>query len=87
MNETIQTLLNRRSVRKYKAEQIKDEELNVVLEAGKFAPSGGNQQSALFVVIQETKESIKKFSGKYDSGKKYEILDPLIRSQCSDEHF
>jgi nitroreductase len=52
MNETIKTLLNRRSVRKFKPEQIKDEELNTVLEAGKYAPSGGNQQSALFIVIQ-----------------------------------
>lgn len=43
MNETMKTLLNRRSIRKYKSEQIKDEELNAVLEAGKYAPSGGNQ--------------------------------------------
>lgn len=52
MNETIGTLLNRRSVRAFKTEQIKDEELNAVLEAGKYAPSGANQQSALFVVVQ-----------------------------------
>jgi len=52
MNETIKTLLNRRSIRKFKSEQIKDEELNVILEAGKYAPSGGNQQSALFIVVQ-----------------------------------
>lgn len=55
MNETIKTLLNRRSIRKYKSEQIKDEELNLVLEAGKYAPSGGNQQSELFVVVQNKK--------------------------------
>ncbi|UZQ51254.1 nitroreductase family protein [Clostridium kluyveri] len=61
MNETIKTLLNRRSIRKYKPEQIKDEELNAVLEAGKYAPSGGNQQSALFVVIQN-KNVLKKIS-------------------------
>lgn len=53
MNETMHTLLNRRSVRKFKSGQIADEELNAVLEAGKYAPSGGNQQSALFVVVQD----------------------------------
>jgi len=61
MNETIKTLLNRRSIRKYKSEQITDEELNVVLEAGKFAPSGANKQSALFIVVQN-KEMIKKIT-------------------------
>jgi nitroreductase len=53
MNETMNTLLNRRSIRKFKPEQITDEELNAVLEAGKYAPSGGGQQSATFVVVQK----------------------------------
>lgn len=61
MNETIKTLLNRRSIRKFKAEQISDEDLNAVLEAGKYAPSGANQQSALFVAVQN-KDVIKKLS-------------------------
>ncbi len=52
MNETLQTLLNRRSIRKFKSEQITDEELNAVIEAGKYAASGGNQQSALFIAVQ-----------------------------------
>jgi len=33
-------------------EQIKDEELNVILEAGAWAPSGGNNQTWLFTAIQ-----------------------------------
>jgi nitroreductase len=59
MNETLKTLMNRRSIRNYKEEQIKDEELKIVLEAGMYAPSGGNQQSALFIVVQD-KEVLKK---------------------------
>lgn len=63
-NETLNTLLNRRSIRKYKPEQIKDEELNVVLEAGKYAPSAMNQQSQLFIVIQnkEMRDKISKMN-------------------------
>ena len=61
MNETIKTLLERRSIRKFKPEQIKEEELNAILNAGIYAPSGANQQSALFVVIQD-KETLKKLS-------------------------
>ncbi len=61
MNETIKTLLERRSIRKFKPEQIREEELNAILGAGMYAPSGANQQSALFVVIQD-KETLKKLS-------------------------
>jgi nitroreductase len=53
MNETMNTLLNRRSIHTFKPEQISDEELNAVLEAAKYAPSGANQQSALFIVVQD----------------------------------
>ena len=64
MNEAIKTLLNRRSIRKFKPEQIKDDELNAVLEAAKYAPSGANQQSALFIVVQnkEMREKITKLN-------------------------
>jgi nitroreductase len=61
MNETIKALLNRRSVRAFKPEQIKDEELLLVLEAGKYAPSGAGHQSALFVAVQN-KETLAKLS-------------------------
>lgn len=61
MNETVNTLLSRRSIRKFKPEQIKDEELNAVLEAGKYAPSGANHQSPLFIVVQN-KDVIKKIA-------------------------
>lgn len=52
MNQTIETLLNRRSIRKFKSEQITDEELEAVLKAGMYAPSGGNQQAALLIAVQ-----------------------------------
>lgn len=53
MNETLRVLKERRSIRKYRAEQIKDEALNAVLEAGTWAPSGMGLQSAVMVVVQD----------------------------------
>ena len=53
MNETLQVLKARRSVRSYKAEQIGDEELNAILEAGLWAPSGMGTQCPVLVVIQD----------------------------------
>ena len=52
MKETVQDIINRRSVNKYTAQQISDEELMQVLEAGMNAPSGGNKQTAIFIVVQ-----------------------------------
>ncbi len=43
-NEIINALISRRSIRKYKEQQITDEELNLVLEAGKYAPTGKGTQ-------------------------------------------
>ena len=52
MRETLSDLKNRRSVKEYTKEQISDEELKEILEAGMNASSGGNRQSAVFVVVQ-----------------------------------
>ena len=51
-NETLKTIKNRRSNRSFQNEQIKTEELEAVLEAGRYAPSAGNQQAWHFTVIQ-----------------------------------
>lgn len=61
MNETIKNLIERRSCRKYKDEQIKDEELNEILQAGEYAPTGMGMQSPKIIVLQN-KETIKKLS-------------------------
>jgi len=52
MSETIKTLLSRRSIRTYKPEQIKEEELQTILQAGQYAPSARNEQSWHFTVVQ-----------------------------------
>mgnify|MGYP000217083507 CR=1 FL=1 len=55
--QVLEALKNRRSIRKYKTEQIKDEELNAVLEAGTYAPTGMGTQSPLMVVVQDRHDS------------------------------
>ncbi|MDR2394251.1 MAG: nitroreductase family protein [Treponema sp.] len=53
MKSTLEDLNNRRSIRAYKPEQIKDEELNAILEAGTWAASGAGAQSAVILVVQD----------------------------------
>ena len=52
MNETLKTIKSRRSIRKYQAEQIKEEELQAVLEAAISAPTAMFQQNWHFTVVQ-----------------------------------
>ena len=59
MNETLQILKTRRSCRKYLPEQIREDELDKILEAGIWAPTGMGMQSPRIIVIQD-KETIAK---------------------------
>ena len=44
---------SRRSTRKFKEEMIPEQLIHQVVEAGRYAPSGGNSQSTHFIVIQK----------------------------------
>lgn len=51
-NEVLKAIKVRRSVRKYQDMQIKPEELQTVLEAGTYAPSGRGAQCPVMVAVQ-----------------------------------
>lgn len=51
--EAMQNLLQRRSVRKYTDQQVPEELLDQVLEAGIFAPSGMNSQVSVLVAATD----------------------------------
>lgn len=51
VNETLKIIKQHRSIRSYRDEQIKDEELQAVLEAGMYAPNAGDQ-AWHFTVVQ-----------------------------------
>lgn len=51
-NEVLDAIRARRSTRSYLTRQIEQEQLEALLEAAVWAPSGGNNQSWLFTAIQ-----------------------------------
>ena len=55
-NETLETLKTRRSCRAYKPEMITDEELETVLEAGTWAPTGMGKQSPILIAVQNPED-------------------------------
>jgi nitroreductase len=52
MNETMEVIKNRRSIRKFKDKQIPDSELREILDSALHAPNAGNQQKWHFTMIQ-----------------------------------
>lgn len=55
-NEALEVMRTRRAIRKFKPEQITQEELLAVLEAGTYAPTGRNTQSPWIIAVQDKQE-------------------------------
>lgn len=53
MNQVIETIMKRRSVRLYESKPIPREILQLLIDAGNMAPTGGNAQNWRFIVIED----------------------------------
>ena len=51
MNQTIESILNRRSIRKYEARPVEQEKIDLIIQCACFAPSARNLQPWHFTVI------------------------------------
>lgn len=60
-NQTIKSILERRSIRQYDSKQIKKTDLDLILKAGTYAPSGRGLQPSVIIAIQD-KRVIKELS-------------------------
>ena len=60
-HELLEFLKSRRSIRNFQEKEIPDNELKMILEAGRWAPSGSNKQPWQFIIIKN-KEILKKIS-------------------------
>ncbi len=61
MNETIETIMNRRSIREYSQKHISDEELDTILAAGMSGPTCVNANDWYFIVVRD-KETMQKMA-------------------------
>ena len=53
MNEVMNTILHRRSIRRFDSRQIEESALQEILQAGLYAPSAGGRQDVIFAVCQD----------------------------------
>jgi nitroreductase len=85
MNDTLDIIKRRRSVRVFKPEQISDSEIATIIEAGTYAPSGRGDQSWHFTVVQNTgllnelSEAVKRIYATFDN--------PFLQSQGKNEKY
>ena len=51
--DAIQAMCTRRSIRKYTADPVKEEDLRKILDCGRLAPTGVNRQAWRFIVVTD----------------------------------
>jgi len=54
-NPVLNAIVQRRSIRKYKQDEVNEASINIILEAGRWAPSGLNNQPWRFQVLRDKK--------------------------------
>ena len=95
-NPILENIRTRRSLRKYKEAQITEDELNTVLEAGTYAPSGRGLQSPILLAVQdpETKKRLIKMNAEilgtdtdpyYGAPTLILVFAPVDRTTCIED--
>jgi len=51
--DVIKAINERRSIRKYKSTEVSDEKVDIILQAGRWAPSASNKQPWHFIVVRD----------------------------------
>lgn len=66
MNEVLENIRNRRSVRKYKEDMVSKEIIEKIVEAGTYAPTGMNKQTPIIIAVtnKELRDKMSKLNAK-----------------------
>ena len=79
MNEVIENMISRRSIRKYKSDMIPKEVIEEIIKAGMYAPTGRNAQSPIIIAVtnKEIRDKLSKMNAKI---MEKEDMDPFYRA-------
>jgi nitroreductase len=66
--DVIKAIRERRSIRKYKPTEVSEESIDIILQAGRWAPSASNKQPWHFIVVRDA-ECRKKLSDAHPYGR------------------
>lgn len=87
--ETIEAIKTRRSVRGFTDENVSDETIEEILEAGRWAPSGLNNQAWRFITVRnpDTKIALSKLTGYGQTIKNAPVLIVVFLDKDSMYHY
>lgn len=87
MNKVMETILTRRSIRGFEEKEIPAEELEEIVKAGLYAPSGHNYQTWKFTVVTDRKEiqRLAEVIGRKLGRKGYDMYKPQVLILPSNE--
>ena len=79
MNNNLDFILNRKSIKKYKDTMVSTNDLDKIIECGKYAPSGMNKQSAIILAVtnKEMRDKLSKLNAKIMGN---ENIDPFYNA-------
>ena len=80
MNETLKTILTRRSVRSFQSRKIERPDLELILKAATYAPSGMNRQTWQFTAVTD-RDEIRKLAKLIEvemDREGYDFYDPAV---------
>ena len=76
----LDAIVSRRSTRVYKPIPVEREKVEKILDAGRYAPSGGNNQTAHFLVIQKKDVLEKLVTLVQEAFAKMEVCEGMYKS-------
>ncbi len=82
-NETIATIMSRKSVRSYQDKEITEEQMNILLKAAMAAPTGHNVRPWSFVVLRD-RSQFKEIFGTENHNHRIFAKAPAIVVICAD---
>jgi len=84
--DVFEAIKKRRSIRKYKEEEVEEEKILKILEAARLAPSASNRQEWRFVVVRDRKT--RKLLSEAAKNQKFVEEAPVVIVCCAqtDEH-
>ncbi|MEM3526247.1 MAG: nitroreductase family protein [Candidatus Jordarchaeaceae archaeon] len=81
--DVFEAINKRRSTRRYKSENVSDEQVKKLLEAAIMAPSGGNMQPWDFIVVRD--EQQKKALARAALGQMFIATAPVVIVVCANK--
>lgn len=86
INETVRSIMERRSIREYKPQQITNAELDIIINCGLYAPSARNTQNWHFTVIQDP-QTIESINNKIKSNMTPDLKEFYKERQGGNDNF